>query len=123
MFYAIHFDGSGNAVSRLEYSDEQPVLPSGQVACTREQHDDHTSYKLDGGEIVMHGAATLLAMARADQIAAIRAACIDEFAKLPAVCMPGEWATRGDEILAKRIDLTERVNAAADADAVRAVVW
>jgi hypothetical protein len=123
MFYAIRFEGNGTAASRLEYSDRQDQLPPGQVACSRVQYDNHTAYKLVNGEIVLHDGATLLQQAKDAKIAAIKAACVAEFEKLPEVCMPGGWLARCDEILARRVALIERAAASADIDAVKAVTW
>ncbi len=128
MFYAINFDAIGHAISRLEYSEDEPVLPDTQLGCTFEQFQNFHRYRRVGDEIALHDDTTLLQQAKERQITAINAGCLREFNQLPLLVGPGEFPAAFDALVAKRIDLTSQVNSIDDAtdagiSAVQAIHW
>ena len=128
MFYAINFDASGHAISRLEYSEDDPVLPDTQLGCTLEQFQDFHRYRRVGDEIALHDDTTLLQQAKERQIAAINASCLQEFNQLPLLVGPGGFPAAFDTIVAKRVDLTSQINSIDDTtdvgiSAVQAIRW
>lgn len=112
--YAIYFGPDGRPISRLEYSAPVENLPAGQVVCTKEQHDAHQSYRLVNGEIVACDAAELLDKAKAKAITAVKEGCQRAFLTLVIQCQPGEFSACVDELIDRRIHLSNQINAVTD---------
>ena len=127
--YALQFDtATGRVISRLEYTSQVENLPAGQVVCTKEQHDNHTAYCLVGGEIVPCGADELLEKAKTKAISAVNESCQRAFVGLVLHCRPGEFVAAVDQLIERRVGLTDRINAISDdSDAginqVAAITW